>query len=547
MQMTLTWKLIEVVTKRSLPILISAAICLDFGVASIHADAAEDVASDSTADVTSIELAAKIDGYIAAAWNTSSVVPAERASDAEFARRVYLDLLGRIPKVAEIRRFLNDSDPDKRAALIDDLFARPAFAAHFATVLRGVLMPRTRENPEIYHLGLSLDDWLRPRVQQQVGYDQIIHQLLTAPLGEHDRTGRLAGDAVDDFGAVAWYQINDLKPENIAGAASRQLLGLKLECAQCHNHPFDTWSQDQFWQTAAFFNQLNIRPTDQAQNSIKLVSISIPGKERVVQAQFLNGNSLEDTSIDPREAFAVWLTSKENKYFAQATSNRIWEVLMGRGIVSPSDDFRPDNPPSHPELLDELSSALKDHDFDLRFLIRAIMLSDSYQRTSAVSHPSQLEPTYYARMQERPLTAEQLWSSLVVATGYTDPVPLTHRGIAGMDTSPRIQFLISFLGESRPDSPQISILHSLKLLHGNFINHSTSGETGSMVVAVSSSPFLTNNSRIETLYLAAFSRFPSDTELAIALSHLDSAEEPGQGCGDVLWALINTSEFMLNH
>ncbi len=513
------------------------------------------------------ELAAIIDRHIESNWSDQGVVPAERSSDAEFSRRAYLDLLGRIPKVAEVRRFLNDAHDDKRETLVDELMARPAFTARLAEVLRGVLMPRTRENPELYHLGLSLEDWLRPRIQQGLGYDKIIHELLTVPLGEQDPDGKLAGEVVEHFGAVAWYQINDVKPENIAAAASRQILGLKLECAQCHDHPFDEWSQDQLWQTAAFFSRLNVRSTqsmgdsnrDGKATNDKFVSLSVPHTNRIAEATFLNGEPLNATSLNPRVALADWMTAKDNPYFAHATANRIWEQWFGRGLVSPADDFRPDNPASHPKLLVALAAALVEHDFDLKFLIRSIMLSEAYQRTSSVSHPSQLDPLQFARMQERPMTAEQLWSSLVAATGHHDPLPLTHRGLAGMDmNSQRVRFLVSFLGESRPDLPQISILHSLKLLHGDFLDKHTDGEQGPIVVAVSSLPFLDQRQKVETLYLAALARLPTTEETSIALEHLqgdsirpsdleESVTTTAEKLGDLLWALLNSPEFMLNH
>lgn len=515
--------------------------------------------------VNSRQLASEIDGIVTAKCLQNSVVVAERCSDAEFVRRVYLDLLGRIPRVAEVRRFLDDIDANKREALIDVLLDRPAFAAYFASVLRGGLMPRTRENPELYHLGLSLEDWLRPRIQQRLGYDQIVRELLTVPLGEQDPDGSLAEDASQNFGAVAWYQINDLKAENLAGAASRQLLGLKLECAQCHDHPFDQWSQDEFWQTAAFFSRLSIRSRD-GQVEMKsgsvdgssdiakgeqLVSINLPHTDREIAAQFLGGDPLGHSTDDPRIALSKWLTAAENPYFAKATANRIWKEFFGRGIVDPVDDFRPDNPPSHPELLEKLTVALVENDFDLTTLIRAIMLSETYQRTSVVTDASQLTSEHFARVQERPMTAEQLWASLVVATGYHDPVPLTHRSLAGMDMqSDRIQFLTSFLGESQPDSPQISIVHSLKLLHGRFIDQLTRGDSGPMVTAISSSPLLDTEERIETLYMAALSRRPTSEERSIVAEHLRTAStsaQRAQAIGDVLWVLINSSEFMLNH
>ncbi len=500
---------------------------------------------------TAADLAGAIDRQLERNWSEAKTVAAPRADDAEFVRRLYLDLLGRIPRVAEVRRFLDDADPDKRTALIDDLLARPAATAHLAENLRAALMPQTRVNPSLYHLGASFEDWLRPRLARGDGYDRIVRDLVTVPLGEQTEAGGLTAAAADRFGAVAWYQIHDLKPENLVAASTRLMLGVRMECAQCHNHPFDKWTKDEFWQTAAFFSRIDLHEKATFDATVP-VSIRVPQEDRKVEARILG--SPEPTSRiegDPRIRYAAWLVADDNPFFARATVNRVWGLLFGRGIVHPVDDFRIDNPATHPELLEELTRAFVASGYDLKFLIRSIVLSQAYQRSSATTDPSQQDPVRYARMVERPFTAEQLWDSLTTATGTRDPVPLAHRGLVGLPAkSPRTEFLTAFLGESRAESPQISILHSLKLLHGEYVDRMTSPKTSPVIVALADAPFLSRDEKVETLYLAVFARRPTAEEFSTIGAFLDAPErraDAARGLGDVLWALLNSPEFLLNH
>ncbi len=491
-----------------------------------------------------------IDRRIEAKWAGEKVEPAELCSDAEFARRVYLDLLGRIPRVAEIRRFLARPQTEtKRAELVAELLARPAFPAHLATTLRGILLPRTNENPELYHLGLSFEAWLRPQLKPEGRYDALVKNLLTIPTRDRTEQGQLTETGREFAGAIAFYEINEFKPQNLAAGATRVLLGVRLECAQCHDHPFDSWSQDQFWQTAAFFTQAAaIQPISREQK-LAAVGIEIPQTDHRVEAMLLDGVRPALKQADLRPALAEWIASAENPFFAKHICNRLWAVLMGRGLVEPVDDFRPDNPASHPELLNDLAEGLVAHEFDLRFLIAGILSSNAYQRSSRVTHPSQQIPDHFARMVERPLSAEQLWDSLTTATGYQNAVPLTHRSLVGLSRdTPRGEFLLTFLGTVNPESPQMSLTHALKLMQGEFLTRMTDPKQGPLLGAVAKAPFFTTQDQIETLFLATLSRQPSEAESQRLLTYVEGgvSEDKPRRLGNVLWSLLNSSEFLLN-
>jgi hypothetical protein len=277
--------------------------------------------------------------------------------------------------------------------------------------------------------------------------------------------------------------------------------------------------------------------------------LTITDTKLKVSARFLDGSEPRWTAdSDPRQAFAAWLTRPENPYFARVMANRLWAHFFGVGLVDPVDDWGSHNPPSHPDLLDELAAAYAANGFDAKFLVRAITQSKAYRRTSRQSHASQAGPRTFARMTVKGLSAEQLFDSLAQATGYRDPVPLAARGAYGWPAqSPRGQFLAKFGGGTGRTDMQVSILQALSLMNGDWITRQTDPVQGEMVRAIANAPFLSDERRIETLFLATLSRPPSLAERDRYLSHLQNADAPRQALSDVLWTLVNSQEFLVNH
>ncbi|MGE3806097.1 MAG: DUF1553 domain-containing protein, partial [Gemmataceae bacterium] len=354
--------------------------------------------------------------------------------------------------------------------------------------------------------------------------------------------------------ALAFYEGNDLKAETLGSTVSRLFLGVKLECAQCHDHPFAEWKQTQFWEFAAFFAPVPpeytkqgeaIRPTRPAAQRFNL---DIPGLDKRASARFLDGSQPRlDGTKDPRQVFADWLTSPRNPYFTRNAVNRIWAQLVGVGLIEPLDDYDENHLPSHPELLDELAREFAAHHYDVQYLIRAIISSRAYQRTSAVSHESQQERQSFARRAVKVMSAEQLFDSLAVATGYREAVPAPHRRQFGLEPrSPRAEFLRKFAGVSGRAEPQTSILQALTLMNGKLIDEMTSPERGEILVAVLDAPFLDVAGKIDTLYLAALSRHPTRDERQRVERLLASTGEKA-ALADLFWALLNSNEFILNH
>jgi hypothetical protein len=476
-------------------------------------------------------LAARIDGLLAKAWGKAA--PAPEAGDLEFLRRATLDLAGRIPRIDEVRSFRKDRRPNRRALLVDRLLAGAAHANHLAAVWRATLAPQASTNLRTQHLGVGLEAWLRGRFRKGHAYDRLVRDLLTAPLDYLERQA----DGPSLLGAgpspLGFYQANDLKAETVASSAARLFLGIRLECVQCHDHPFARWTRKQFWQTAAFF--ASVPPPapgekQQAPGSLAIRRTLAPPEVGRTEARFLDDKSPDwKREANPRAAFARWLTDRGNPFFARAAVNRVWAQLFGVGLIDPVDDFGPHNPASHPEVLDELARAFAQNGFDLKFLYRSLTRTRAYQRTSRLTHPSQKDARLFARMNVKGMTPEQLFESLALATGYREAVPLAARSAFGVERdSPRGQLLARFGGGQSRTDMQTSILQALSLMNGAWIARQTDPERGEMLESVLEAPFLDNPGRLEVLFLATLSRPPLAREKTHLMEHLRQGRQRGR-------------------
>jgi hypothetical protein len=504
-------------------------------------------------------LAAKIDERTAAHWAAAKVSPAPPADDAEFLRRVSLDLTGRIPSVAETRAFLKDPAPDKRQRLVERLLAGPRYVTHFTNVWRALLLPEANASFQTRFIVPGFEAWLRKHLAKNTGYDQMVRELLTTPVGPQAMQGLYGYQVQGEPTPLGYYVAKDAKPENLAAGTARMFLGIRLECAQCHNHPFATWKREQFWSYAAFFAGIE----GQKQGEISIPSrevadrrsLAIPGTKRTVAAGFLDGGVPQWKKEGTRATLADWMTSRDNPYFARAAVNRLWGYFFGTGLVDPVDDMAGDHAASHPELLDELARDLAAHQFDLKYLIRAITASRAYQLTSRGTQPGQADPRLFARMAVKGLSAEQLFDSLAQATGYQDGAPTNpYAAFQFGGNSPRTEFLTKFAqAGDKAQEAQTSILQSLALMNGKFVADATSVERSETFAAVADAPFLDTRGRIEALYLATLSRFPTPKETSRLVLYVEGGGPEGEtksqekALADVFWALLNSGEFILNH
>jgi hypothetical protein len=499
-------------------------------------------------------LAAKIDAYLAAGWEANHARPAALTDDATFLRRVYLDLAGKIPTASEVRRFLKDPAPDKRQRVVERLLDGPAYISHFTNVWRALMLPEGESNIQIRYVRNSFETWLTKQFTDNVPYDKMVRDLITTPLGNGSQPDyNLYGDGNGGENPKIYYLAKGAKPENLAAATSRLFLGVRLECAQCHDHPFARWKREQFWGQAAFFGGLQSKEQDgyiyQLRELADRRELPIPGTDRVAQASFLDGTEPQwKFRVGSRVTLADWMTSGENPFFARATANRLWSHFFGIGIVEPADDFKEENPPSHPELLDELARQLVAHQFDFKFMIRAITASNAYQLSSVTTDPTQEDPRLFARMAVKGLSPEQLFDSFSQATGFKDPTP-RNQLVFQFGTN-RSDFLAKFSQQDRRTEFQTSIPQALALMNSGLVTDATNLDRGETLGAIAGAPFLDTRGKIEAMFLTTLSRMPTVEEESRLANYVDNGgvkKNSKRALADVFWALLNSAEFILNH
>jgi hypothetical protein len=480
-------------------------------------------------------LSVRIDEIISRHLAREEIPPAPPADDAEFFRRLSLDLNGRIPSLTQLADFLDDTRPEKRRLWIDELLDgpdnAPLYVRHFTHFWRRQILAQTPAQPDA--VVAPLEGWLRKQVQANTPYDRLARGLLT------------------DAEAAGFFLANENKAENLASRTSRLLLGVKLECAQCHDdRSGGKWKRTQFWELAAFFAGLRqdqggatvlVAPREQKPGPTR---IQVGGLNLWVEPRFPDGGQPDwQATPTPRQALAGWITRGDNPYFARAAVNRLWQYFFGVGLIDPVDSFGiEDHPPSHPELLDELAQAFVAHQFDLKYLIRAVTGSRTYQRSGRQTHPGQAEPRRFARAASRALTPEQLYDSLVLATGYR---PELARGGA---PSPRTVFLAPFDDpNSQPLDFQASVQQALMMMNGKLTEEATRSPRSTTVAAVIESKRPTPLARrVEELYLVTLSRKPRPEEARRLLEYA-AAGDSKEALRDIFWSLVNSTEFILNH
>ncbi|MBN9524135.1 DUF1549 domain-containing protein, partial [bacterium] len=317
-------------------------------------------------------LAATIDARLAAGWAAAGVAPAPLVDDAAFLRRASLDLIGRVPTVAEARAFLADAAPDKRARLVARLIDSGGHTRHMATFWRRAWVPQA-DTPEFARLADGFEAWVAARVQDGAPYDRVVRELLTAADAPRGRTAVAT--------PVGFFAASENKPENLAANTARAFLGVNLDCAQCHDHPFARWTRDQFWQTAAFFAP----PGRDAAGKATPPRVTIPNTKKTLGPELLDGSAAAwpaapapDTG---RTLLAGWLTARGNPYFARNATNQLWAHAYGTALVEPLDDMSGEGATAGPQadLLRELADAFTASGFDLKYLTRALVLTRAYQ------------------------------------------------------------------------------------------------------------------------------------------------------------------------
>ncbi len=517
---------------------------------------AQEAGAERVHPKTVSETASEIDQLFSTAWHNNHVEPASAATDEEFVRRLYLDLAGRIPAASETREFLTSKSETKRTELVEQLLDGPAFVRHFTIIWRNALIPEAFNEPGTRGLVPGFEAWLWKQFSQDTPYNEIVKELITTQIDFGNNQPGLLQSANSPS---AFFIVRQLQPENLATGTSRAFLGVRLDCAQCHDHPFDKWKRDQFWSMAAFYSGFqqpdNADPDNPAMMNVReeadAHSIKVPSTGNVVNAKFLTGTEPDwKDKPKPREVLANWITADDNPWFAMMAVNRLWAQFLGQGIVQPVDDFSDNNPPSHPEVLNLLAKQFVAHNYDLKFLVRTITATRVYQTTSRQTHESQSDPNQFARAALRGLTPEQFFDSLAEAVGYYQPYRTDNPFVIDGDT-PRGRFLELFRDENEsPLMKETTILQALAMMNGEFIDDATTLDNSQTLRAIADFPLMTNDEKLDTLFLAAFSRRPAESELATFSKFIadgGTMGDPKSAMADVFWAMLNSSEFLLNH
>ena len=501
-----------------------------------------------------------IDQHVFANLKQIGIPPSPICDDSTFLRRVSLDIGGRLPTMEETKAFLADKAPDKRDRAIESLINSPDYADYFANKWTALLKNQRTEAADIT-ANFAFHAWMRDNLLANTPYDQLVRQILAS-------TGTIVSNP-----PVAWYK-RVKEPTTQVEDVAQLFLGVRMQCAQCHHHPFERWTQAEYYHMAAFFSQIGRKPTAIAGEDLIFHKRGTAQTEHRKTRDMLKPAGLGEPPLDiapdddPRLALADWMAQKKNPFFAKALVNRYWKHFFKRGLIEPEDDLRDTNPPTNPELIDALAKHFTDTNFDLKALVRVIAQSHTYQLSAMPNEHNAIDRQAFSHFYPKRMTAEVLLDSIdMVTASKTDfaDLPPGTRAISLPDNSyTRASPFLKVFG--RPDNTSVcecervssaSLAQSLHLMNASDVKAkltASGGRAEQLTKAEMPEP-----KRIRELYLAAFSREPTADEVQIAETHLlkpridatgkplDSQRAKRNGYEDLLWALLNTKEFLFNH
>jgi hypothetical protein len=485
-----------------------------------------------------------IDEAVFAKLKKLRLAPSAVCDDATFVRRAYLDLTGTLPTPEETCALTEDRDEHKRSRLVDGLLRRKEFADLWVMKWAELLEIRSRENVVYPKGALLYFEWLRDQMQTNAPLDRIVQSLLTA-----------SGSTFHNP-AATYYQI---EPDTLKMAenTAQVFMGMRIQCAQCHNHPFDRWTLNDYYSFAAFFGQIGRKPGDDPRETVIFDrhdgEVQHPVTHAAMRPKYLGGDTPDIKGESRREALARWLTSPQNPFFARNVANILWAHFIGRGIIEPVDDVRISNPSSNPELLDALAARLIGYHYDFKSLVRDICASRTYQLSTHANDGNAQDDRNFSKAPIRRIRAEVLLDCISQVTGTQDKFPGLARGARAVeiaDGNSGTYFLTTFGRATRATvcscevkiDPNLS--QALHLLNGDTLQ--TKIEQGGVVKKLlqqSQAP----SQIIENLYLRCLSRKPTEQEAAKLQAFFTPDAKPEQVLNDIFWSLLNAKEFVFNH
>lgn len=515
---------------------------------------------------TTQELAEQIDALMRQKFDEVELTPAPLVNRTTDFRRLSLVLAGRIPTVSEVRSLVDSPTPPSRQELIEQLMNEPGYVNTLVRWWRFTLIPRNDLEPQVQNRMAGLYEWLRDQVLTHATADEIVSQLLATPQNQAALQAGNGNQIRPDATVDAYFQAYALESPQLATAAARSFLGQRIDCAQCHDDPFEPWTQDDFWQFTALFDQLPPGPSE-ASLQANTGTITIPETDRVVKGRYLNATEELPDLGQSRQQLARWLVSADNPYFAKTMANRVWGHVFGRGLIDPLDDLGTTNSTDHPQVLQLISKTLVAWDYDLDRLIEALVLTEAFQRSSSWEGDDPPADSLFAKAVIRPMSGEQLWSSLGIAIGYT--TPLSNRELTGFvvgQNDAMSDFFTKFTsGPVRMRDAEATIQQALQMMNGEMVARSTTfGPLSSaggnrmerpagprpqnyeamLLLGVLSFPGFDTSQRLDVLYYSTLSRKPEAEERERFLDYLNQAEsERSSAWTDIYWVLLNSAEF----
>jgi hypothetical protein len=520
---------------------------------------------------------ARIDELVRANWKANQIAPSQAASDAEYCRRVYLDLIGRIPSVAELQEFLGDKRPDRKSRLVHRLLHDEAYAedyaTHWSTVWANLLVGRPADNQNGRVDRGGMERYLRDSFAQNLPYDRLVHDLVAA-----EGTTKPGAPGFNGAANFLAAKLDDRATQATAQTA-RLFLGMQVQCTQCHNHPFNEAKQNQFWQLNAFFRQtVALRRFDPGTNDVSYVELTdqdFAGEDQPADAEnariyyelrngkletafpvFLDGAAIKPSGFveDVKRRRELADLMVRSPYLSTAIVNRMWAHFLGYGFTRPIDDMGPHNRPVLPEVLDYLAAQLRENSHDLKQLMAWIVLSEPYGLSSVSTagnrkdDPTLGEPPAFTHFYVRQMTAEQLYRSLLVAS-EADKTQASTEEREEAQREWLKQFTIAFGTDEGDETTTFdgTITQTLMMFNGELIERATSGDPGSFLHRVSNDSRKKPVAKVQQLYLAALARRPTQLEMKMYQQLLVYHQQNELAAlQDLWWALLNSNQFILN-
>ena len=488
-----------------------------------------------------------LDAKAVAKWRELGLVPSGLCTDAEFLRRAMLDTLGTTPTLSEVDDFLADSAPDKRAKLVDRLLERPEYVDFWALKWGDLLRVSADKLGAQGMLAFNL--WLRDAFRANKPLSTMVDELVTAQ------------GSIFTNGPANYFRVAS-NPDDLAETTAQVFMGVRLQCAKCHHHPFESYGQDDYYGLAAYFARIRTKGSQEFGifGGEQVIYVANAGDVRQPRTGKLMkptplGDAPADDPLDRRRALSRWLTDAKNPWFARNVVNRYWGYLLGRGLVNPIDDLRETNPPSNPELLDALAAEFVAGGFDLKTLLRLILTSRVYQLSAIPNPDNRLDTPFFTHYRIKRLTAEQLLDAINYATGTIEKfprIPAGTRAISLPDTNYASYFLDTFGRPLRVTACECertadpTLNQALHMMNGELVNRTVAQSDGRLGKLMRD-PKLTDETLIQTLYGTTFNRPASEAEIGAAKQLITEAASRAVGAQDLFWGLLNSKEFLFNH